>query len=213
MENKKLAILGAGGHAKVVADIAILSGWDSVDFYDDINPEGYHVGADWFLKGDLKKLVLEIKKEKYIGVFVAIGNSKIRSEKNNLLKDAGANLPNIIHPKSIISPLSTIGIGCVFVAGSIVNPFSIIGDGCIVNTGATVGHDCVVGDYSHISPGANVAGTVSIGSNTWIGVGSAVRQNINIGSNVMIGAGSVVVSDIKDNVTAFGSPAREVAKK
>jgi sugar O-acyltransferase (sialic acid O-acetyltransferase NeuD family) len=213
LENLKLAIVGAGGHARVAADIAILSGWNSVDFYDDVNPEGYHVGADWFVKGNSEELLSDTKIVEYDGVFIAIGNSNVRAEKIEKLKTHCVNIPTLIHPKAIISPFAKIGVGCIFIAGSIVNPFSEIGDGCILNTGATVGHDCLIGSYSHIAPGANVAGTVIVGSRTWIGVGSAIRQNISIGSNVMIGAGSVVVYNIKDNVTAFGCPAKEMTKK
>ena len=31
----KLAIIGASGHGKVLADIAELTGWEEIDFYDD----------------------------------------------------------------------------------------------------------------------------------------------------------------------------------
>ena len=35
---KRLAILGASGHGKVIAEIAFSTDWDSVDFYDDAFP-------------------------------------------------------------------------------------------------------------------------------------------------------------------------------
>ena len=43
-----------------------------------------------------------------------------------------------------------------------------------------------------------------------MGVGSCVIQGINIGKNCFIGAGSVVVSDIPDNVVAYGNPCKVV---
>ena len=36
---EKLAILGASGHGKVVADIAQVCGWKSISFFDDAWPE------------------------------------------------------------------------------------------------------------------------------------------------------------------------------
>jgi hypothetical protein len=33
--NKKLAIIGAGGHGKVVGEIALLNQYENIDFFDD----------------------------------------------------------------------------------------------------------------------------------------------------------------------------------
>ncbi|MDN5843803.1 MAG: hypothetical protein L0H54_10205, partial [Alcaligenaceae bacterium] len=48
---KRLAILGASGHGKVVAEAALAAGWDTVDFYDDAWPAKRRIGK-WVISGD-----------------------------------------------------------------------------------------------------------------------------------------------------------------
>lgn len=204
-KKKTLAILGASGHGKVLADIAELTGWEEIVFYDDAWPKIEKNGA-WRVVGDTNKLI-EIFSE-YDGVIVAIGNNKIRSEKTEYLKNIGANLATLVHPSAVLSKYSSIGIGSVVVAGAVVNPYCKIGDGVIINTCSSVGHDCNLGNYVHICPGARLAGGSNIEELCWIGLGSSVRQLINIGARTIVGAGSVVVKDIPSNATAFGVPAK-----
>lgn len=47
-----------------------------------------------------------------------------------------------------------------------------------------------------------------VGAGSWVGIGASVRQGVTIGRNVMVGAGAAVVSNIPDNVTVVGVPAR-----
>lgn len=189
----------------MLADIAELTGWEEIVFYDDAWPKIEKNGA-WRVVGDTNKLI-EIFSE-YDGVIVAIGNNKIRSEKTEYLKNIGANLATLVHPSAVLSKYSSIGIGSVVVAGAVVNPYCKIGDGVIINTCSSVGHDCNLGNYVHICPGARLAGGSNIEELCWIGLGSSVRQLINIGARTIVGAGSVVVKDIPSNATAFGVPAK-----
>ena len=93
-------------------------------------------------------------------------------------------------------------------AGVVVNPGATIGDGVILNTGCSIDHDCVLDECVHVSPGARLAGTVSVGQLSWIGIGASVKQSIHIGCNVRVGAGAAVVSDIGDDTTVVGVPAK-----
>lgn len=202
-----LAIFGAGGHAKVVADLAVLAGWKNLSFFED-GFTGKQKFEQWEVVGDLDDLLRE--KLRYQGVIVAIGNCAARREKLTRIICAGLNAVSLIHPSAIVSQYANIGRGCTLMAGSIVNAFSRIGDGCIINTAATVDHDCAIGNYVHIAPGANIAGTVRIGEGSWIGIGSTVIQNICLGQNVTVGAGAVVLNDIADSLTVVGVPARPI---
>ena len=201
---KRLAIFGAGGHGKVVADIAALCAWASIIFYDDDLIKT--VNGPWQVVGNFDQLLLDL--DQFDGVFVALGNSRIRSDKSQVLKNAGAKIATIIHPFSYISPFSSVGIGSVVMAGTVINIASQIGEGCIINTGSTIDHDCQIGPYAHICPGAHLAGSVTVDSHTWIGIGSTVSQEIKIGSGVAVGAGAVVINDIADRLTVVGNPAK-----
>lgn len=200
-----LAILGASGHGKVLADIAELTGWEKIDFFDDAWPERKNNGA-WQVIGDTQKLLDSLKA--YDGVIVAIGNNKIRQQKLQQLDSAGAKIITLIHPSATVSRYTKIGPGSVVVAGAVINPDCIIGSGAIINTCSSVGHDCTLGNAVHICPGARLAGGSEVNDRAWIGVGSSVRQLIRIGSDAIVGAGAAVVQDVLPNITVVGVPAR-----
>lgn len=203
----KLAILGASGHGKVVADTAECCGWQSIEFFDDAWP-GLRENAEWSVVGDTAALMRRLAD--FDGVVVAIGSNRIRHAKLLELRTAGAPLTTLIHPAASISRYAAIGEGTVVFAGAVVNAEARIGPGGILNTGCSIDHDCVLGDAVHISPGARLAGDVQVGDLSWIGIGASVRQQIRIGQRVMVGAGSAVVSDIQNDVTVAGVPAKRM---
>lgn len=202
---KRLAILGASGHGKVVADTAECCGWEKVDFFDDDWPR-LQVNGHWRVSGDCNALISRLSE--FDGVLVAIGSNDIRHTKLIALRNAGAPLATLIHPSATISRYAVIGEGTVVFAGVVVNAYARIGLGVILNTGCCIEHDCVLGHAVHISPGARLAGGVQMGDFSWVGIGACVRQLICIGSNVTVGAGAVVVADIANGTTVVGVPAK-----
>jgi len=202
---KSLAILGASGHGKVVADIAEQCGWLKVEFFDDDWPT-VQANGHWKVVGDTKALISQVGN--YEGTIVAIGDNGIRFQKIRELTNVGLPLVNLVHPSAVVSQYSVLGPGSVLMAGVVVNAGTTIGSGAILNTCCSVDHDCSLGGSVHISPGARIAGGVRVGDRSWIGIGSCVRQGINIGSNVTVGAGAAVVADLPDGATAVGVPAR-----
>lgn len=202
---KTLAVLGASGHGKVVADTALACGWQRVVFYDDAWPQRIDNGR-WKVDGDSR--VLLAGAVDFDGVLVAIGNCAVRLARQRELEAAGAAIATLIHPRAWVSPGARIGVGTVVMAGSVVNVDAVLGDACIVNTGATVDHDCVLGDGVHVSPGAHLAGNITVGTCSWLGIGCAVREGIRVGTHVIAGAGAVLVADIADGLIVAGNPAR-----
>lgn len=205
-EKKRLVIIGAGGHGRVCADIALrMNKWNEIAFLDDDPTIGHSMGIP--IVGPTREF------EQYIAdydIFVAIGNNKVRAEMFAQLESRGASIPVLTHPKAVLGDSVSIGAGTVVMAGSIVNPCTRIGKGCIINTGSTIDHDCVIDDCAHISPGVNVAGSVSVGALTWLGIGSVVSNDLSITSGCTIGAGSVVIADVLESGTYVGVPARIV---
>lgn len=202
---KHLALLGASGHGKVVADAALAVGWQSVVFFDDAWPR-LTVNGHWAVVGGTAEMLGRLTE--FDGVVVAIGNCAVRWRKQQELLAAGARMGTVIHPRACVSPFATIGAGTVVMAGAVINVDAIVGDACIINTNASVDHDCMLGHGVHVSPGANLSGNVTAGACSWIGVGAAVRQGTRIGANVMIGAGAVVVKPVADGATVVGNPGR-----
>lgn len=204
---KQLAILGASGHGKVVADAALRLGWADVVFYDDRWPQRRLLGP-WLVVGTTQEL-LEAHADIEAAI-VAIGDNRVRLAKYLELSATGIRMLHLVHPSAVVSTFAEVGAGSIVVAGGVVNAFAVIGAACIVNTGATVDHDCVLADGVHVSPGAHLGGDVRVGEASWIGIGASIRNGISIGANVIIGAGASVVDDVPDSVTVVGVPARPI---
>ena len=202
----KLIIIGASGHGKVVADIAIkMNKWQSIAFLDDDESIKTSMGlevigrtADAFTYKDEADF------------FVAIGSNTTREKIQEKLIEQGINVICLIHPSAVIGTNVEIGFGSVVMAGVVINSSSRIGNGCIINTSSSIDHDNVIENYVHISPGVNMAGTVKVGKGSWIGIGSVVSNNVNICSSCKVGAGAVVVKDITEPGTYVGVPVRRV---
>ena len=202
---RKLAILGASGHGKVVADAAELSGWDEVVFFDDAWPE-CSSNSVWPVLGTTADLLVSL--EQFSGVAIAIGNNVIRYEKLQQLREHGAVLPAIIHPQAVISRYAHIGEGSVICAGVVVNADAQIGAAAILNTSCSVDHDCVLAQAVHVSPGARLAGGVQVGQCSWIGIGAVVRQLLTVGAYSVVGAGAAVVKNVGEHTAVIGVPAQ-----
>lgn len=204
--HKKLIIIGASGHGKVVADIAEqLHKYEEIVFLDDNDSLDKCMGYSVVGKSD--------RMEEYLSTadfFVAIGNAKTRKKVIKQLQERDASIATLIHPAAVIGSQVTIGEGTVVMAGSVINPDTRIGNGCIINTCASVDHDCQIDDYVHVAVGTHVCGTVNIGESTWIGAGATVKNNVNICSECMIGAGATVVKDIEDSGTYVGVPVERI---
>ena len=196
--NKQLVIIGASGHGKVIADIAVKNGYEEIVFLDD--NECLEECAGFPVVGRVKDA------NRFLGdKIVAIGNAEIREEIQSKLN----NVITLIHPSATISRRVKIGKGSVVMAGAVINSDVIIGEGCIINTCSSVDHDCIIKDYVHISVGAHVAGTVTVRKGTWIGAGATISNNISVCSNCIIGAGAVIINDIQESGIYIGVPAKK----
>jgi len=206
---KRLAILGASGHGKVVADIAECCGWEEIVFFDDAFLRKTTLEG-WSIVGNTQVFLSSMND--YDGCIVAIGNNLTRLDKARYLISSGAPIISLIHPTSVVSKYSSIEQGSVVMANAVINSFSKIGLACIVNTSATIDHDCELMEAVHIGPGAHLAGSVKVKECTWIGIGASINQCVSIGKNVIIGAGSVVINDIPDDVLAVGIPSKVIKR-
>lgn len=82
----------------------------------------------------------------------------------------------------------------------IIDGTTIIGALCNVAPFVTIGLNTGGPDASLMGPG--------IGRNVFIGTGAKILGPVSIGHNARIGANAVVMSDVPENCTAVGIPAR-----
>lgn len=198
----RLVIIGAGGHAKVVADIAIKNGYTNISFIDD-RLKGECIGFP--IIGTSAEI--ENFADENTDFIIGIGDNatrKIIAEKYNV------NWVTLIHPSAQIAMSVKFGKGTVVMANVVVNISTTVGEHCIINTGAIVEHDNLIEDFVHISPNAALGGTVRVGKRTHIGIGATVVNNVNLCDDCIIGAGAVVVRDIKEKGIYVGVPERKI---
>ena len=179
--NNRIAIIGAGGHGKVVGEIALLNEYKLIDFFDD---RAKKIKEFPFSIIDTLEY-LERHLDDYDAFFVAIGNNQIRSKKIEWLRKNKMNIVSLVHPKSTISKFSSIEMGTCVMANAVVNAGSIVKEGVIINTSASVDHDCLIEDFAHVSPNCSLSGSVRIGKFTHLGTGTSVYPGINIGTCVI----------------------------
>ncbi len=208
---KKVVIIGASGHAKVIADIIKKSNDEIVGFLDDnLEIQGRVIFDDKIVLGTTSKEDIEKYSDNYF--VIGIGSNRVRKIISN--KYPNLKWYTAIHPNAVIANDVEIGEGTVIMAGVVINPGTKIGNHCIVNTCSSLDHDNILENYVHVSPGSHLAGTVKVGEGTWICAGVTVINNINISNNNIIGAGAVVIDDIADNDNTYvGVPVRKLEKK
>ncbi|WP_286233920.1 acetyltransferase [Thalassotalea sediminis] len=203
----KLLIIGAGGHGRVIADCAEASRqYSEIAFLDDTYPER-ETNLNWPIID--KSSQWKCYQDDY-DFALAIGNNKSRLALYHALAKSSARLPNIIHPRAVVSKHVTLGAGNVIFANAVINPGTTLENVCIINTGATVDHDCHLANAVHISPGANLAGGIKINTYSCFGVGSCSVQCVDIAENTQIGAGAAVTQSTEANGLYVGVPAKRI---
>ena len=204
--HKKVVIIGAGGHAKVIADIIEKLGDEIIGFLDDKIEKNTIIIKDYKVIGDLNnRFTLAIANSDYEFI-TAIGDNKKREE---ISKSPNLKFYTAIHPSAQIGLDVKIEEGTAIMANVCINSSARIGKHCIINTGAIIEHDNIIENYVHISPNATLGGTVKVGKLTHIGIGATVKNNVTICKNCIVGAGAVVVKNIEKEGTYIGVPARK----
>jgi len=204
---KRVLLVGAGGHAKVV--------WDTLQVQDrehtvevvgivDDDPQRW---GQRLLGLPILGPVSAIAQMDADAALITIGNNQARHRIYEAIKALGIPLVNAIHPTAVIATDVQIGLGVVVFANVVINIGTVIGDDVILNTGCIVDHDCVIGPHVHLAPGVRLAGGVTVGVGTLMGVGAVAIPGVAIGQWVTVGAGGVVIDNIPDGVTVVGVPA------
>lgn len=209
MAERTLILLGAGGHASVVAESAAAAGW-CVAGYCAAEPTR-EVGCaalagPWF--GPVEDPKAEALRLLAAGarVHAAIGDARVREQ---WCRRFGVEkLASVVHPGTWVSPSAAIAPGSYIGAFAVVNATAMIGIASIINTGAIVEHGVRVGAYAHCAPRSTVAGLAEIGDRALVGAGAVVLPFVKVGNDSVVAAGAVVHRDVGANVTVAGIPAR-----
>jgi sugar O-acyltransferase (sialic acid O-acetyltransferase NeuD family) len=207
-----IIIIGAGGHACVVADALLASGESVLGFTDaDASSHGRTLcglrvlGDDHALDAYTPKTLALANG---IGTVGSARGDLLRRRVQQRLAARGWQFASVRHPSAVVSTFAHVGAGTQLLAASVVQTGTEIGEGAIVNTAAVVEHDVILGAWVHVAPRALVCGGAHVGAGCHVGAGSVVRQGLRIGEDTLIGAGAVVVKDFAGNGVLIGVPAR-----
>jgi UDP-perosamine 4-acetyltransferase len=209
VEKQPIVLIGAGGHAAVVASIIEALGIFFVVGYTapaagaaTISCRYKYLGDDGFLPALFRQ-----------GVRLAAlglggtGDNRPRCELYKRIRAMGFEFPPLKHPAAVVAPDVVIGEGCIIAPGAVVNAGAKIGINTIVNSAAVVEHDCVIGDHVQVAPGAVLCGGVRVDRLAHIGAGAVVIQGVTVGEGALVGAGAVVLHDVESWTVVAGNPA------
>lgn len=186
-----VVVFGAGGHAKVVIETCLGTGFRPVVCLGEsrwaqlvgvpVEPEAQ--AAKWRGKG------IRL-------AFVAIGSNATRERVAARAREIGFELATIVSPHACVSPTAKLGLGSIVMAGAVVQVEVAIGELGIVNTGASIDHECILGRAVHVAPHATLCGNVVAGDRVWVGAGSTVIEGTRLADDVFIAAGAAVIGDV-----------------
>lgn len=205
-----IIVIGAGGHACVVADALLAGGATVLGFTDEDSGLHGRVLCSLPVLGDDGVLAQHDKNEILLANGLGgIGDERlpVRQRVQQSLESQGWRFCSVVHPDAVVSRFAVLGNGVQVMAGSVIQPGASAGPGSIVNTAAVVEHDVHIGAWSHVAPRAVVCGNARIGANCHVGAGAIVRQGLYIGDHTLVAAGAVVVRDFAGDGLLIGVPA------
>lgn len=196
-----ICLFGAGGHGRVLSANLRRSGRTSISFAD----EGLAVGTE---VDGIPVLFSRIADIAGHSVIVAIGDNKIRKERQQAAEAAGLTREHFIaEPIRYLAPPP--GPGAMVLLGAVVEPAVKIGAGAIVNNNSVLEHDVIIGDFAHVCPGVVIGGNARIGEGVLLGSNATVLPGVSIAAWTIVGAGAVVVRDITEPGVYAGIPAKK----
>lgn len=211
--SQRVLLIGASGHARVIADIVTTSGGTVAGALSD--READRESFPYPILGGASAIAQLSRNRQVDAVIVAIGDNwqrhKVVQQLTHLVP--AIRFGTAIHPTAIIARDVTVGEGSVVMAGVVVNAGTTIGAHTILNTRCSVDHDCALAEFSSVAPGAAIGGNVNIGTRAAIGIGVSVIHGVSIGDDVVVGAGAAVVTDLLGRAVAVGVPARVIRER
>lgn len=211
-----LVIVGAGGHARDVLDVAeacVANG-------DPLQLLGFVVDAPYGAPGTLVNGLPILgdfdwlAAQRGVTVVVAVGDCALKLKLAQRAQQAGATFAApLVHPSAVRTRRLTLSEGCVVGMGVTLTSNVRLGPHAQINNGTTVAHEVTLGAYATVAPGCRLSGNVTVGEGAYLGTGATVVEKRSIGAWSIVGAGATVVRDVEANVTVVGTPARVLKRR
>lgn len=207
--NKPILLLGAGGHASVLADILRQQGATIAGLVSpEMVPARQTLAGLRHFRSDDDVLAFDNNEYLLVNGIGSLPGQGLRFSLYRKFIAAGYRFASVVAGSAVVSPYAMLGEGVQIMPGAIIQAGAIIGDNTIINTGAIIEHDCRIGADNHVAPGVTVSGQVETAANVHIGTGASIIQCIRIAEHAVIGAGAVVTRDVPAHHTIY--PARTI---
>lgn len=197
---KPVIVLGASGHAKVVAEVLRLTGREILGFVTPDIEKGTALCGVVVLGGDSVIHGYSVNETELVNGVGTLPGQHLRWKLAMTMREAGYCFATIVHPDAVIATNVVLEEGVQLMAGVVIQPGTTVGRDTIINTGVIIDHDCCVEANCHLASGVVCSGGVNIGENVHIGTGAKILQAINIGEGSVIAAGSTIYKDVPSGV-------------
>lgn len=201
-----LVILGFGGHARSIADVALACGFNELLFVDENACAGEQFLQFPVVKSWDTSLILQSQ----WFAFPGSGDNVRRGRQCDDILSSGFRLATLVAPSASIGVGAELDEGCFVGHHAHIGPMARIGKASIVNTGAVIEHECVVGSFSHVSVNATMAGRSRLGSFSFLGAAATMIDNVEVCDRAIVGAGALVRQSIKEPAVFVGVPAKKL---
>lgn len=208
MGNKKVCIIGNGGHCRAVLDVIDSIKTYSISFGGCLKISRIIEDSRCLEKEHWDKLCWQ-----NTHFFIAVGQIKTpwpRINISNEILTRNGKLVTIISPNAYVSPKAVIGEGTIVMHRAVVNAGARVGRNCIINTAAIIEHDATIGDFCHISTGAAINGEAKVDQRCFVGSNAVVLNQVGIGPEVILGAGAVAKFNTFEPGIYTGDPAGRI---
>lgn len=211
--DKKIILLGAGGHCRVVIEACQANGFEVVGILDANIAKGTSIMSVPVLGDDSLAQNLLATGVRFMAISL-VGNLELRSRLLSTYAGMGFEFPSLIYKATHLSKYAEISDKGVLVQpGTIVNAEAVVRAHATLNTGCLVEHQATVGCNSHLAPRSALLGFSSVGDRTMIGAGAIILPGVSVGDDCIVGAGSVVLQNVPSGTVVVGNPARVIRKK
>ena len=159
-------LIGAGGHASVVWEIAQERGIIFDAFVDE--------NVDHFR--DIEKTNSDYAYEIFFLGIGGVNPEQLEKRHSLYTKICTKGLTSIMlqSNQSCVSQSAHVETGTLIAHCAVVQIGAVIQSNCIINTGAIIEHDAVIENGCHIAPGAIILGGAKVGHCSMIGAGAVV---------------------------------------
>lgn len=209
-DTRPLVLLGAGGHARVLAALARAAGHPILGVCDPVlAASDVACWEDMDVLGD--DHALDQLAPDRVALMLGVGqltSGNLREKLYATWRARGYAFPVLVHPTAWVAPGVMLSDGVQVMAGVVIQPGCEIGENSIINTRAGIDHDCKIGRDVHVAPGATLCGSVTVEDGAFIGAGATVIQGLRVGERAVVGAGVTLVRKLANKMTILGAANR-----